>query len=255
MKPSSRPGETVNLSQTVQHRLNMYALAASAAGVAVLALARPSEAKIIYRPAHQKIPLNQFVFLDLNHDGMNDFRLYIQTSGSSCGARNDTCTPFDVASMAVSPQLKGNGAVGNLPYASALRAGVSIGPKVHFNTSRGSMGAVEYVFGRQLKYWGQWADSGKPVDNRYLGLQFKIKGKIHYGWARFNVRIYRNPNSTVNAVLTGYAYETIPNKPIIAGRTKGSDGVAVQPASLGHLALGASAIPAWRVKPTAATTH
>jgi hypothetical protein len=40
--------------------------------------------------------------------------------------------------------------------------------------------------------------------------------------------------------LTGYAYETIPNKPIIAGKTKGPDVFTVQPGSLGHLARGAS---------------
>jgi hypothetical protein len=39
--------------------------------------------------------------------------------------------------------------------------------------------------------------------------------------------------------------DPIPNKPIFAGRTKGSD-VITLPASLGHLARGASAIPAWR---------
>jgi uncharacterized repeat protein (TIGR03803 family) len=50
--------------------------------------------------------------------------------------------------------------------------------------------------------------------------------------------------------LTGYAYETIANKSIIAGKTKGPDVVTVQPASLGHLARGASAIPAWRAKET-----
>jgi hypothetical protein len=46
--------------------------------------------------------------------------------------------------------------------------------------------------------------------------------------------------------LSGYAYETIPNKAIIAGKTIGRDVITVQPGSLGHLAAGASAIPAWR---------
>lgn len=45
----------------------------------------------------------------------------------------------------------------------------------------------------------------------------------------------------------GYAYETIANQPITAGKTKGLD-VALEPASLGHLAQGASTISAWRNK-------
>jgi hypothetical protein len=36
-------------------------------------------------------------------------------------------------------------------------------------------------------------------------------------------------------VITGYAFETIPNKPIIAGKTRGKDD-----ATLGQLAQGAS---------------
>jgi hypothetical protein len=40
-----------NLSDSVHLRLNMYALAASAAGVGALALARPCEAEIVYTPA------------------------------------------------------------------------------------------------------------------------------------------------------------------------------------------------------------
>jgi len=37
-----------NLSQSVQRQLNMYALAAGAAGVGALALTQSAEAKIVY---------------------------------------------------------------------------------------------------------------------------------------------------------------------------------------------------------------
>ena len=82
-------------------------------------------------------------------------------------------------------------------------------------------------------------------------LKFVIKGQTHFGWARVRTAsIY-----PYKVFLTGYAYETIPNKPITTGATKGPDVTTVYPTSLGHLAAGASAIPAWRVKRTAATTH
>jgi hypothetical protein len=99
------------------------------------------------------------------------------------------------------------------------------------------------------------------VTNRYLGLQFIIHGRIHYGWARLSVE-----RANLTATLTGYAYETIPNKPIIAGKTKGvadewaeedfGPGASLiapvadtlQPASLGMLALGAQGVPLWRRK-------
>jgi hypothetical protein len=75
-----------------------------------------------------------------------------------------------------------------------------------------------------------------------LGLQFVITGKSHYGWARLNesctVRAPRGKG--IKALLTGYAYETIPNKPIVTGKTKGPDVITLEPGSLGALAAGAS---------------
>jgi hypothetical protein len=82
------------------------------------------------------------------------------------------------------------------------------------------------------------------TQNRYLGMKFMINGEAHYGWARFSVTV----NVFLEATLTGYAYETIPNKPIITGKTNGPDVVAAEPASLGRLAQGASGISAWRQK-------
>jgi hypothetical protein len=51
---------------------------------------------------------------------------------------------------------------------------------------------------------------------------------------------------SLTATLTGYAYETIANKPIVTGKTHGKDVVTVQPASLGHLAQGSAGLAAWR---------
>ena len=104
-------------------------------------------------------------------------------------------------------------------------------------------------------YSRPWANGGKGLKNRYLGLRFVIKGKIHFGWARLNVRDYGHH---ITATLTGYAYETIPNKPIIAGMTKGTHDSSIEapnvsltaptrePATLGMLALGAPSLAIWR---------
>jgi hypothetical protein len=47
MKRSSHPRTAVKLTGSTHRRLNAYALAAGAAGVGILALAQPSEAKIV----------------------------------------------------------------------------------------------------------------------------------------------------------------------------------------------------------------
>ena len=77
-------------------------------------------------------------------------------------------------------------------------------------------------------YYGPWVHSGRSAVSRYLGLKIQISGKTHYDWARVVV------TGLVNAILTGYAYETIPGKAIVTGQTKDANG----PRSLTTLAQG-----------------
>ena len=58
MKRSPRPRMKAELPRSLHRQLNSYAPAASAAGVGVLVLAQPAEAKIIYTMAHHLIPPN-----------------------------------------------------------------------------------------------------------------------------------------------------------------------------------------------------
>lgn len=233
MKPARKV--PAQLSQSVHHRLNMYALAASTAGVSLLAMAPTASAKIVYTPSHQFIGRKGRYKLDLNHDKIADFTLL---NTYSCN------TDFCVDILSAIPS-GGNGVEGmkgflSIPYASALKRGAVIGPKAPFSgklmaSSESSQGTI-----------GRWLN----VTNGYLGLKFTIKGKTHYGWARLTVKVLHG--ARIRATLTGYAYETIANKPIIAGKTTGnaddssvgkSIPVANSPDStLGRLALGTSAV-------------
>jgi len=147
-------------------------------------------------------------------------------------------------------------------YASALRPGARVGKGRAFSSRNGSMAVVRYFdYSHRATFKGPWANSGKGVKNRYLGLKFFVKGKIHFGWARLNVVI---SNDTPLGTLTGYAYETIPGKAIIAGATKGPDDdpqpiaatqpPAPKPATLGMLALGAPGLSIWRREEPATAT-
>ena len=224
---------TQPLSESLHQRLNSYALAASAAGVSLLALAQPSEARIVYTPTHHVIKPGHHYDLDLNHDGNSDFAIRVMSSQTSSGLYGSSLRALPAGSNAV------EGAIGG--YAYALKRGASINPRQY--PFLGSLMALARAGGRPrgILHAGQWMNVG----NRYLGLEAKIGGKNHYGWARFNVWVQQ---LSITATLTGYAYETIPGKPIIAGKTHGKDVITVEPASLGHLARGASAIPAWRAK-------
>ncbi len=223
------------LSEPLHQRLNAYALAASAAGVGILALAHPAQARIVYTPAHTRIFPNHTVLLDLNRDGTTDFRFKNVLSTTTVGSfRSDRLSIFPQGSN----QIWGHKTSRGLHYASALQAGIRVGPSGAFSAGSRSM-----AYGRDDvgSYYcvGKWNGAKK----RYLGLKFVIGGNTHFGWARLNVAcdLYK-----VDAVLTGYAYETVANRSIITGKTRGPDVITLEPASLGHLAAGAPAISTWR---------
>ena len=249
MKSSRRSKDPLPLPETVQRRLNAYALGASAAGVSVLALSGSAQARIVYTPTHVVITARggvQSYLLDLNGDGVADFSFNAAywTGRSSqeaylrCGVQQDGTWVSGGRYPAIARRR----------YPGALKKGDRIpGPRL---TGReyASMARVFTFLGGQTTFEGPWANSGKGVRDRYLGLSFRINGKTHYGWARLNVSVRAHGGTDVIGILTGYAYETIPNKPIIAGKTHGKDVVTLEDPSLGHLARGASALAAGRAK-------
>jgi hypothetical protein len=247
MKRSLRPRTTAELSKSLNHQLNMYALAAGAAGVGLLALATPAEAKIIYTPAH--VIIKKPFLLDLNHDGIVEFDLLRFGSHDAPLAWLKACqvtrtfSGYPTCSGSTN-SVRSTSSKGRF-FAAALSKGARIGRDDRFRYGfRAPLGTVCCFTLSSTEWYGPWFNGGKGVRNRYLGVKFNIKGRFHFGWARLTVSTTTLGNYT--AVLTGYAYETIPGKGIIAGKTKGPDVITVDPTSLGHLAAGASAIPGGR---------
>jgi hypothetical protein len=239
MKRSHQPRKVVNLPESVHHRLRMYALAAGAAGVGTLVLAQPAQARIVYTHADRVFGPSA-VFIDLNHDGIHDFKLQ--------STRLYSDTQAMLAFSLRSNRVFGEGSYGD--PASHLRAGRRIGPNqaskfqtgsylLVTNSRRVGPAKILSFITKSYKHDGPWS----KAEHGYLGLRFLIKGEIHYGWAR----IYHDLQLNVWR-LTGYAYETIPNKSIIAGATKEAGenqpaGVSFktnppEPATLGMLACG-----------------
>jgi len=223
MKRSPRPAAIPSkLSASIHQQLNSYALAAGAAGVGILALSQPAQAKIVYAAAN--VHIDRFVLNQLTFDHKTEFLLLATGDFNS--------TTIHGTSRLVARALGRNGVEGSGGNASALNAGSVIGPK--------------QPFAGKLLESCYWADYGQCTGKwyfatpgpHYLGLKFYIHGEAHYGWARLTV------NTPWDATLTGYAYETIANKPIVAGKTKGPNAASVQPASLGRLAKGAASISA-----------
>ncbi len=257
MKRSSGPRKTASLSQSTNHKLNTYALAASAAGVGILALIQPAQAKIVYTHTHQAIGgIGHGVNIDFNHDGIADFKI-------SEGIL------YDDSFVMVAVSLRGNRVLGervlNAIGASDLPAGYPVGPNNakfkpgdSFITDEGQSGIGKFLYfctvgsGNGRYCDGPWA----TATGGYVGFRFLIKGEVHYGWARFTGYALQFGSW----YLDGYAYETIPNKPIMAGETKGDDDESIdgpdasltvpaaKPATLGLLAMGSPALSIWRRK-------
>ena len=270
MNRTSRPRKTANLSESVHHQLNMYALAASAAGVGLLALAPTAEAKIVYTPANVQIS-GKPLPIDFNHDGVVDFFLFHYGFHSSLGGSALLAClyiPPGGSRTICGYSSKGTNALNAFrvveskgdEWGAPVQPGAEIIGGDRFRSGHSAdLGQVTFLTNshRQPRWSGPWMNGGKGIKNRYVGIKFQIQGRFHYGWVRVTVTTTSN---SFAATLTGYAYETIPNKGIIAGQTKGEDDSNVEqpnaaltmptpePATLGALALGAPGLSIWRRK-------
>ncbi len=245
------PRSCKTISDSVHRELNMYALAASAAGVGALALAQPANAKIVYTPAHLVVKVGDRDCVDINNDGKPDFCLAMSSHEGGCFV------------MALGPYTHNGVAASDRGFgALPIHAGKRIGGSRNFIDSTRFPRMVSmnrYCFS---SIWsGLWIAGGKGkkgLTNRYLGIEFASRGQLHYGWARCSVYPGKLSHPLI---MTGYAYETIPGKPIIAGATKDTDDNTVeqpdaaltspmddtpQLATLGALALGAPGLSIWR---------
>ena len=224
------------LNARIEGKLLVYASAAGAvcAGVALSAL--PAEGEIVFTPAHAFIATRHTLALDVNNDGIPDFTIS-NHAFRSVDLFGQTLRVLPTGTS----QIAGFKGLINTLYASALAHGAVVGPKLSFK------GYLMAASGMEYGYAGQWQN----VTNRYLGLKFLINGQIHYGWARLTVT---SGTGRINVQLTGYAYETIANRPIVAGQTTGTApeapqahaNPAPQQTMLGMLALGAPALSLWR---------
>ena len=229
-------------------------MAAGATGVALLALAVPSQAEIVYTAANVVIGRDDSYRLDINHDGFADFIL-LEFAGHT---QFRTSQYLEVAGVDGNQINCASTFCATYNSARALVKGGQIGPN---ERQRGWDAEAGMAF-EELTRLGtqQYADQWINVSAHYLGLRFKIDGETHYGWARLNVRFQGGLQGqrTWKAQLTGYAYETVANQSIIAGQTKGDtsgddarNGTPQLPEQyptglLGELALGSNGTALWR---------
>jgi hypothetical protein len=246
--------KTIPLRSLLDNELTSYVAAAKgnastnrrfvAAAISVIAvgsisLAPTLHAEIVYTPANKNVGgVSGWSSLpiDLNNDGTVDVVVsaYEFVSFSSGFHARGELAAFGVQGNQVLVEGSYDDAV---PGVMGQRIGFPASARFRFEQD-GLMVSEIHSDGTYSSFnttRGLWLG----VTNRYLGIKFLIDGEVHYGWARF---------STDGAyTLTGYAYETIPDKPIPAGvfetppEESGANSTEGATAgSLGALALGAA---------------
>ena len=186
-----------------------------------------ANAQIIYTDVNPDIVLNlvfssfhsEYDSLDLNNDGINDFILEASKTGTMCtctnihGADNDYATVYSTSLSWIADQAGGY-ALNSLIDSSLgwTNASHELAHSLHICVACTQGGNDISYLGTS----GNWAN----VYGKYLPLKIQVATDFYYGWIKLGVAIGGGiANSTVSITIMEYAYNSIPNQPILAGQT------------------------------------
>lgn len=149
-------------------------------------------------------PINPYN-LDLNNDDTTDFKIEPYISHS--GLFGPTVYGVRVFSF-----KKNRVACDTMPYPLALNINDPISSNLNWASAN-----IDNIL-RALRmpgnyWWGNWT----TITDHYLGLKIKFGNSIYYGWARLSVSVLQGKSSFT---IKDYAYNAMPNKPILAGQMK-----------------------------------
>ncbi len=260
---SNRPSQSAqkHSSNNLNRQVGLYSLAAAAAGVSLLAMVQPAAGEVVVTKKTIPVPLaprnmQEPVNISMANNGVDNFTFLLDSSSTSLRLRELLVVSVDPGKGGAHNQILAGGSF--YTKALALSRGVKIGPATPLSAFFSSSGALvegtDGTNGRNGFYYsrGYWGGSPK---NKYLGVRFQLNGKTHYGWIRLTVKTNTKLNKpSLQATITGYAYETVPNKPILAGtaalataEVQVPENVKKQPGpSIGMLAAGSEVMPLWR---------
>ncbi len=146
--------------------------------------------------------------LDLNNDGVNDYKISVSLAiGGACF----TARFYIFYVKATALNANAVVAVANSTYPQPMNFNDSIVSGLTFSTTgylRYERTSNQFCSGTTQGYWPLLSDC-------YLGLKLIVGANTYYGWARMQVSFGYPATCTIKE----YAYNSIPNQPILAGET------------------------------------
>lgn len=261
------------LPEHLHRRLNSYALAGSAAGVAILACSIPVDAAPVCKTVYVKLVGTDTYALNPAHQLIPPFNVAETWKDVSSLTTTFWNRGFFIPNW---PGARALLASNNLP--ADVRSGASIGPGEHFG--KGQSYGLLFTYGP-----GGGGTLHHHKGNlqlrqiNYIGFEFSLAEESHYGWMRLRITFEPGGDGAIGTMhIHSYGYETTPNKAIHAGQCSASqlspdllpvaghitvtkrrnytspgtvctsNSASLKPASLGLLALGASGLLLWRRK-------
>jgi hypothetical protein len=154
--------------------------------------------------------------LDLNNDGNNDYTLTASASSTN------TNPSYNGRRIIASP-LNGNAVKDTLVNSDTVSIPLQFNALIDINLSLNQSWQTSGWNILKDTTWYSWPGSGvsgsglwNNLSDYYLGLRLLQSGQTYYGWVRLRVDVSGGPDSLI---IQDYAYNSIPNQPILAGQT------------------------------------
>ncbi len=227
MKKGKKTTEPSALPESLNKRIAVYALAATAAGVGALALAQPAQAGIIVDTTSISI-------------GVNTRSNYLKINGKVVLSFPDTLITAALPSFA-SGDIGAHAPSGDGFLRSPLAEGASIGPGQHFVSFTALASNHLSAFVDTHRTGGPWANK-----TGYLGFEFKCQSGTGtcFGWAKLKVTASAAKGET--GFISSFAYDTVAGQTIDAGQMPPATAAEPGEATLMLLGLGVLGLAEFR---------
>jgi len=199
-----------NKKSTLSKKIKSY----SALAGSIIAASSAADAQVVYTNVSPDAVVNTpggFYNLDLNNDGIIDFKIVTNTGTSGIYV-------FDFVEAIPSKAANAIVDIADAGYADTLNTGMAVCPTSTFADSAECVNTYAGLLGWSVTPYLPPAYIPVPnftgTSGKFLGLRFEKTGLKYYGWVRLNV-----DNDCKSFTIIDYAYKNNPDGCSITGLT------------------------------------